>query len=100
MSAKNVEVRKSKISGKGLFAKKNFKRGEKILFIEGKIVETKSPSFLSDKFMHFCFPFDKKDGTRGNAGENKLQRIESLERAVFELRGDVNALKDQLKAQP
>lgn len=38
MEEKKIEVRESNISGKGVFAKKDIKRGERICFMNGEDV--------------------------------------------------------------
>jgi len=43
---------------------------------------------------------EKNDIIKSNKGFNKLERIESLERSVSELRSDVDSLKEQIKARP
>ncbi len=62
--SEKVEVRKSKIQGKGVFALKDFKKDELIMRIEGKVVETEDHSSLSEYVQDHCFPFNKKGKKR------------------------------------
>lgn len=46
---KRVTVKKTKNKGKGVFALKNFKKGDFIMRIDGKVIETSKPSSFPKK---------------------------------------------------
>ena len=58
--SKNVVVKKTGDKGKGVFALKDFKKDEIILYINGKVVETSDHSSFSEYVQNHWFPFDKK----------------------------------------
>jgi len=58
---KNIEIRLAGKKGKGIFALKNFKKDEFILYINGRIAETDNPSSLSKDIQNHCFPLGKKN---------------------------------------
>jgi SET domain-containing protein len=56
----NVEVRDVKNKGKGIFALKDFKKGEHILDITGEIIETENPSDYPEEIRGHWGPMGKE----------------------------------------
>ncbi len=56
----NVEVKDIGKKGKGIFALKNFKRNEKILYITGKVIETENPSSYPYEIREHWGPLGRK----------------------------------------
>ena len=56
----DVEVKEAGKKGKGLFANKNFRKGEKILYWKGKTIETDDPSKFSPEIRDHWHPIDQK----------------------------------------
>jgi uncharacterized protein len=55
-----VEIRQVKMKGNGIFALKNFKKGEHILDITGEVIETDDPSSYSEEMREHWAPLGKK----------------------------------------
>ena len=63
----NIEIKETKNKGNGVFASRDFKKGELILRIEGKIAETENNPNLtgfSKEIQDHCFPFEKREKKR------------------------------------
>ena len=56
----NVKVKKVKDKGKGIFALKNFKKGEHILDITGEVIETENPFSYPEEITEHWAPLGKK----------------------------------------
>ena len=56
----NVEVRSTGKKGKGVFALKNIKKGEQILYITGKVVEVADESRYPEHIRGHWHPMDRK----------------------------------------
>lgn len=56
----NVKIRKVAYKGNGIFASKNFKKGEQILIITGNVIETENPSDHSEDIREHWAPLGKK----------------------------------------
>jgi len=54
------EVKKVRGKGKGIFALKNFKKGEKILDIEGAVIETETPDKFPEEIREHWAPMGMK----------------------------------------
>ena len=57
----NVEVRDTNKKGKGIFAIRNLKKGEKILYFSGKVVEVENPEEYSEEVREHWHPIDFKE---------------------------------------
>ncbi len=55
-----VEIRETKKKGKGIYALKNLKKGEHILDITGKIIETENPLDYPEEIREHWGPLGKK----------------------------------------
>ncbi len=60
---KTVEVKTVKNKGKGVFALKDFKEGQLILNITGKVIQTKNPSKYPEEFQEHWAPLGKRGDT-------------------------------------
>ena len=58
--SKNVQVKESQTHGRGVFAARNFKKDEFILYIEGEVVETDDPSTFPPDVQNHWFPINKQ----------------------------------------
>lgn len=58
----DVEIRPSGKGGKGLFATREFSAGERILHVDGKVVETGDPRSFPAEVQAHWFPFRKEGG--------------------------------------
>jgi len=57
----DVTVKKSKIGGKGVFASRNFKKGEIVLEWGPKILKKSEVKKISDEKRHYLYQDDGKD---------------------------------------
>jgi SET domain-containing protein len=56
----DVVIKEVKGKGKGIFAKRNFKKGEKILYFTGKIIETDKPREFSEEIREHWAPIKRR----------------------------------------
>jgi len=56
---KNIIVKKSKINKKGVFAERNFKKGEVVLKWNPKILEKSEIEKIKDNQKHYLYKIDK-----------------------------------------
>ena len=57
---KNIIVKESRIEGKGVFAAKNFKKGDIVLEWKPKILKKSELKNCSDKDLHYVYRVGKK----------------------------------------
>lgn len=55
-----VKVKAAARKGKGLFAARRFAKGERILTVEGEVVETTRPEAFPQEVQEHWFPFDRQ----------------------------------------
>lgn len=56
----DVHIAHAAAKGMGVFASREFKKGESVIRIRGEIVETENPSAMSEFFKSHCFPLGRK----------------------------------------
>jgi uncharacterized protein len=56
----DVEIKEVKGKGKGIFALRDFKEGETILYITGDVIETENPSEFPEEITEHWAPLGKK----------------------------------------
>jgi len=61
---KNIIIKQINNRGKGVFALKDFKKDEFILYIDGKIIETNNPSSLQKNIQNHYFPIGQNGKKR------------------------------------
>ncbi|GAF72517.1 unnamed protein product [marine sediment metagenome] len=61
---KKVEIKKTSKKGKGVFALKNIKKGEQIIYISGKVVGVENESKYPEHIREHWHPIDEKNGKR------------------------------------
>ena len=61
---KKVEVKDAKKKGKGIFALKDIKKGEEILYFTGEVVEVEDESKYPEHIRDHWHPIDEKNGKK------------------------------------